>query len=134
MCVLHKRTVTACARRAGKWLAAQTPSAGRRRFPGGWNPKVISIGRRFSPARKTYEETHMSNRENEGKSGFTLVTLALAALAICAIALMLMPAHATTEVSEETVATYAAAGEVGYLPAQLENEGKEPVQVVDLTY
>ena len=76
----------------------------------------------------------MSNRENEGKSGFTLVTLALAALAICAIALMLMPAHATTEVSEETVATYAAAGEVGYLPAQLENEGKEPVQVVDLTY
>jgi len=77
----------------------------------------------------------MSNRENEGKSGFTLVTLAIAALAVCAIALMLMPAHATTtEVSEETVVTYAAAGEAGYLPAQLENQGKEPVQVVDMTY
>ena len=76
----------------------------------------------------------MSNREKEGKSGFTLVTLAIAALAICAIALMLMPAHATTEVSEETVVTYAAAGETGYLPAQLENQGKEPVQVVDMTY
>lgn len=76
----------------------------------------------------------MSNRENEGKSGFTLTTLAIAALAICAIALMLMPAHATTEVSEQTVATYAAAGEVGYLPAQLENHAKEPVQTVDMTY
>jgi hypothetical protein len=76
----------------------------------------------------------MSNRENEGKSGVTLVTLALAALAICAIALMLMPAHATTEVSEQTVATYAAAAEVGYLPAQVENHAKEPVQTVDMTY
>ena len=76
----------------------------------------------------------MSNRENEGKSGFTLVTLALAALAVCAIALLLMPAHATTEVSEETAATHAAVGEVGYLPAQLENQGREPVQVVDMTY
>ena len=75
----------------------------------------------------------MSNRENEGKSGFTLVTLAIAALAICAIALMLIPAHATTEVSETAVTT-AAAGEVGYLPAQLENQGREPVQVIDLTY
>ena len=76
----------------------------------------------------------MSNRENEGKSGFTLVTLAIAALAVCAIALMLMPAHATTEVSEGTAVTYAAAGEAGYLPAQVENQGKEPVQVVDMTY
>jgi len=75
----------------------------------------------------------MSNREKEGKSGFTLVTLAIAALAVCAIALMLMPAHATTEVSE-TAVTYAAAGEAGYVPAQLENQGKEPVQVVDMTY
>ena len=76
----------------------------------------------------------MSNRENEGKSGFTLVTLAIAALAIVAIALMLMPAHATTEVSEQTAVTNAAAGEAGYLPAQLEYQGKESVQVVDLTY
>jgi hypothetical protein len=76
----------------------------------------------------------MSNRENEGKSGLTLVTLALAALAITAIALLLMPAHATTQVSEETSVTYAAAGEAGYLPAQLQNQGKEPVQVVDMTY
>ena len=73
----------------------------------------------------------MSNREKEGKSGFTLVTLAIAALAICAIALMLMPAHATTE---ETVVTYAVTGEAGYPPAQLENQGKEPVQVIDMTY
>lgn len=76
----------------------------------------------------------MSNRENEGKSGFTLVTLAIAALAVCAIALLLMPAHATTEVSEQSAVTYAAAGEAGYLPAQLENHAKEPVQVVDMTY
>jgi predicted Abi (CAAX) family protease len=76
----------------------------------------------------------MSNRENEGKSGFTLVTLALAALAVCAIALLLMPAHATTEVSEQAVATYASANEVGYLPAQVENHAKEPVQTVDMTY
>ena len=76
----------------------------------------------------------MSNRENEGKSGFTLITLAIAALAVCAIALMLMPAHATTNVSEETAVTYAAAGEAGYLPAQLENQGKEPVQVIDMAY
>jgi len=77
----------------------------------------------------------MSNRENEGKSGFTLVTLAIAALAVCAIALLLMPAHATTtDVPEDTVGTYAAAGEVGYLPAQLENQAKEPVQTVDMTY
>ena len=76
----------------------------------------------------------MSNRDNEGKSGFTLVTLAIAALAICAIALMLMPAHATTGVSEDAAVTSAAAGEVGYLPAQIENQGKEPVQTVDMTY
>ena len=44
-------------------------------------------------------------------------------------------AHATTtDVPEDTVATYAAAGEVGYLPAQLENQAKEPVQTVDMTY
>ena len=75
----------------------------------------------------------MSNRQNEDKSGFTLVTLAIAALAITAIALLLMPAHAATQVSEQRSVTYAA-GEAGYLPAQLPNQGKEPVQVLDLTY
>jgi hypothetical protein len=77
----------------------------------------------------------MSNRENEaGKSGINLVMLAIAALAICAIALLLMPAHATTEVSEQAPVIHAAAREVGYLPAQLENQGRAVVQVVDLTY
>ena len=76
----------------------------------------------------------MSNRENEGKSGLTLVTLAIAALAICAIALLLMPAHAGTDVSEETAVTYAAAGDAGYLPAQIENRGKEFEPEVQMYY
>jgi hypothetical protein len=68
----------------------------------------------------------MSNRENEaGKSGVSLVPLILAAIAICAIAVLLMPAHANSEASEANAVTYAAAGDAGYLPAQIANQGKE---------
>jgi hypothetical protein len=68
----------------------------------------------------------MSNRENEArKSGVSLVPLFLAALAICVIAVMLMPAHANSEASEANAVTYAAAGDAGYLPAQIVNQGKE---------
>jgi hypothetical protein len=77
----------------------------------------------------------MSNREIEaGKSGFSLVGLVIAAFAVCAIAVLLMPAQATTDVSGESAATYAAAGDAAYLPAQIVNQGTETAQVVDLTY
>ena len=73
----------------------------------------------------------MSNRDKEGKNGFSLVPLALAALIICAVALMLMPAHATTEVSDEIAVTYAAAG---YLPAQIANRGIENEPEIQMYY
>jgi hypothetical protein len=77
----------------------------------------------------------MSNRENEvGKPGINLVAWALAAIAICAIAVMMMPAHATGESSEANAVTYAAAGDAGYLPAQLVNQGKEFEPEVSMYY
>ena len=77
----------------------------------------------------------MSNRENEtGNSGFSLVPLVLAAIAICAIAILLTPAHATGESSEANTVAYAAAGDAGYLPAQIVNQGKEDEPEVQQYY
>lgn len=76
----------------------------------------------------------MKNREKEGKTGFNLIPLALAALVICALALMLMPAHATSEGSDEIAVTHAAAGDAGYLPAQIANQGKESEPEVQMYY
>jgi hypothetical protein len=72
----------------------------------------------------------MSNRENETrKSGFfDVFTLAAAALAIggTALALMLMPANATSEASGEKTESHAAVGDgTGYVPAQVVNQAKE---------
>jgi hypothetical protein len=87
---------------------------------------VVSVEQAISAGRKTNEEILMSNRENEtGKSGVSLVPLVLAAIVACIIALMLMPAHATSETSEANAVTYAAAGDAGYLPGQIANQGKE---------
>jgi len=77
----------------------------------------------------------MSNRENEvGKTGFSLVAWGLAAIAICAIAVLLMPAHATTEVSAQSPVIHAAAREIGYLPAQIPNRGREFEPEVEMYY
>jgi hypothetical protein len=72
----------------------------------------------------------MSNRENEnGKSGsFDVFTLAAAAIAIGAtvLALLLMPAHATSEASVESAESHAPVGDgTGYVPAQVVNQAKE---------
>ena len=74
----------------------------------------------------------MSNRDKQGKPGFDLIPLALAALVICAVALLLMPAHATTEVSDEM--SYTAAGDPGYLPAQIANRGNENEPEIQIYY
>ena len=72
----------------------------------------------------------MSNRENQDrKSGtFNVFTLAATAVAICgtALALLLIPAHATSEASSESTESHAAVGDgSGYLPAQVVNQAKE---------
>jgi hypothetical protein len=72
--------------------------------------------------------------KKEGKSGFSLVTMALAALAVCAVAVLLMPAHAGTEAADEIAVTYAAAGDAGYLPAQIANQGKEDEPEIKIYY
>jgi hypothetical protein len=68
----------------------------------------------------------MSNRKNESGS-VSFFTIAAAAVAICgtAAALMLMPEQPSTEASAANAVTYSAAGEVGYLPAQVENQAPE---------
>ena len=81
----------------------------------------------------------MSNRETNQAGAFNMVTLALLAIVICAVAVLLMPAHANTDVSAAPDATYNAdsdtnAGDAGYLPAQLANQGREVAPVVDMTY
>lgn len=77
----------------------------------------------------------MSNRETTQAGAFSMVTLALLAIVICAVAVLLMPAHANTEVSAAAPdATHAGADDAGYLPAQLANQGKEVAPVVDMTY
>lgn len=76
----------------------------------------------------------MSNRETNQAGAFNMVTLALLAIVICAVAVLLMPAHASTEVSAAPDATYTNADDAGYLPAQIANQGKEVAPVVDMTY
>ena len=63
----------------------------------------------------------MNNRENHTGS-FNVFTMAAAAVAIggTALALMLMPAQATSEASVESTESYDA----GYLPAQLVSQAR----------
>ncbi|HET7765693.1 MAG TPA: hypothetical protein VFK92_11455 [Burkholderiales bacterium] len=82
----------------------------------------------------------MSNRETTQAGPFNMVALALLAIVICAVAVLLMPAHAGTEVSAAADAAYANAGsdtnvaDAGYLPAQVASQGKDAAPVVDMTY
>lgn len=64
----------------------------------------------------------MSNRQTHESGSFNLTALALVAIAICAVAVLLMPAQAGSEVS---AATYVPASDAGYLPAQIANQAKE---------
>jgi hypothetical protein len=68
----------------------------------------------------------MSNRENKD-SGFDFVTVAIAVFAICCTfgALMLVPAHATSEASDETPAPSVSVDDIAYLPAQYVNQAKD---------
>jgi hypothetical protein len=71
----------------------------------------------------------MSNRETstvEAKSS-NLFTMAIVAVVICAIAVLLMPAHATTEVPVASDSDSV----VGYLPAQFVNQATEVVAMTD---
>ena len=70
----------------------------------------------------------MSNRENNESGSFSLPALALLAIAICAVAVLLMPAHAGTEVS----AAYSAASD--YLPAQIANQAREIEPMPEMYY
>jgi hypothetical protein len=56
---------------------------------------------------------------------FDLLWLAVAAIVVCAVAVLLMPAKAASEASSDYAATYAAADDVGYLPAQYVNQARE---------
>ena len=79
----------------------------------------------------------MNKRENqEVESGsFNLIAVALAAIAICAAAILLMPAHASTERSDAGDATYAAVSEgTGYLPAQLASQATAIETMRDMAY
>jgi hypothetical protein len=82
----------------------------------------------------------MSNRENSQTGALNMAALALLAIVICAVAVLLMPAHAGTEVSTAPDATYASAdsdtnaADAGYLPAQVASQGKDAAPVVDMTY
>ena len=76
----------------------------------------------------------MSNRENQDrKSGsFNVFTMAAAAVAIgsTALALMFVPAHATSEGSVESTETYADY-DSGYLPAQVVSQARYIEQLPD---
>jgi hypothetical protein len=82
----------------------------------------------------------MSNRETSQAGALNMVALALLAIVICAVAVLLMPAHASTEVSVAADATYAHAdsdtnaADAGYLPAQVVSQGEDAAPVVDMTY
>ncbi len=65
----------------------------------------------------------MSNREYHQAGSISLFTLGAVALAICGVALLFLPNPATSvdsKANDEVVMTVttAAAGDVGYLPAQ----------------
>ena len=66
----------------------------------------------------------MNNRQNQGGK-YNLFTIAAIALTICGIALLMMPAPATSEGSGANDVTMSAAGEVGYLPAQYASQAAE---------
>jgi hypothetical protein len=66
----------------------------------------------------------MNDRKNQGGK-YNIFTIAAIALAICGIALLVMPAPATSEGSGANAVTMGAAGEVGYLPAQYVNQAGE---------
>jgi len=86
---------------------------------------VVSIGQAISAGPQTNEETQMSNRENQAGK-YNLYTIAAVALALCGVALLMMPAPATSEASSASAAaTVAATGEVAYLPAQYVNQAAE---------
>ena len=80
----------------------------------------------------------MNNRETREAGPFNMVALALLAIVICAVAVLLMPAHASTEASAAPDATYTNAdtnaADAGYLPAQVASQGKDAAPVVDMTY
>jgi hypothetical protein len=71
----------------------------------------------------------MSNRENHESGSFSLTALALLAIAICAVAVLLMPAQASSEVS---AVAYSAASD--YLPAQIANQAKKIEPMPEMYY
>jgi len=64
----------------------------------------------------------MSNRETKQSGSFNLAALALLAIVICAVAVLLMPAHASDEVPAAAEAAYASGA---YLPAEIPNQAKQ---------
>jgi len=64
----------------------------------------------------------MSNHETKESGSFSLFTLAVIAILIAAAAVLLMPAHATSEAPSSDA---AYAGPAGYFPAEYVNQAKE---------
>lgn len=71
----------------------------------------------------------MMNRETRESGSFNMAALAVLAIAICAVALMLMPAHAATEAP---ATAYSAATD--YLPAQIANRATEVQPMPEMYY
>jgi hypothetical protein len=71
----------------------------------------------------------MMNRETHESGSFNITALALLAIAICAVAVMLMPAHANTE---SPAAAYSASTD--YLPAQIANQAVEVEPMPEMYY
>ena len=76
----------------------------------------------------------MSNDENRASGFFGLIPLALVAAVICAIAVLLMPAHASSEASTQVAAAEQADDDSGYLPARIVNRGMEAEPVQEIGY
>lgn len=64
----------------------------------------------------------MTKRETKESGGFSLLTLTVIAVAIAAAAVLLMPAHATSDASSGDT---AYAGSAGYFPAEYVNQANE---------
>lgn len=71
----------------------------------------------------------MTNRETHESGSFKMAALAVLAMAICAVAVMLMPAHAN---SEAPATVYSAASD--YLPAQIANQAVEVEPMPEMYY
>jgi len=69
------------------------------------------------------------NRETHESGSFNLAALAVLSIAICAVALMLMPAHANTEAP---ATAYNAATD--YLPAQIANRATDVEPMPEMYY